>query len=309
MSLDEAVKLQKETPKTIMIDMYTDWCGWCKKMDAETFHNPAIANYINENFYAVRFNAETTDTIEYLGKTYINLNTGKRSSHQLAQFLLSGRMSYPTIVYIDFEFNVNPVPGYMTVSQIEPLLVYFAERLNKNCDYVDFSQDFKNTFAPDSTSQVSGSINWMKFDDAIKAMNEKPKKLIMFMNSDFNNSSKIMLTSTFKHPYIADFINKNFYAVRINYDTQDTLSLLGKTFINEKNTAGYPNQLAIALLQPDIKLPATVFFAEDFSIIFALRGYHPPKTLERYLEFIRQDLFKGGDWEKFNQEFKSNLNK
>jgi thioredoxin-related protein len=307
-SFEEAIAKQKENPKTIMIDMYTDWCGWCTKMDAETFHNPDIANYINTYFYAVKFNAERTDTMIYEGKTYVNLNTGKRSSHQLAQQLLSGRMSYPTIVYIDYENNVNPIPGFMDVNSLEPLLIYFTERINKNCEFLDFKQDFINTFMPDSTSKTDGSINWLKFDEAMVLMKEKPKKLILFVNSDFNNGSKLMLGSSFRHPVISEFVNNNFYAVKINYDTKDTLEIKDNIFINEQISPNYPHQLVISLLQPDIRLPSTVFFDKDFSLIFALRGYFPPKVLERYLEFIGQDLHKtGGDWQKFNNEFKSKL--
>ena len=77
---------------------------------------------------------------------------------------LNGRMSYPTIVYIDYEGNVNPVPGFMDVKSIEPILVYFTERINKNCDFNDFRQDFINTFSPDSTSKTEGNINWISFD-------------------------------------------------------------------------------------------------------------------------------------------------
>ena len=49
-SLEEAVALQKKKPKKIFIDMYTDWCGWCKRMDATTFTDPAVSAYLNENF-------------------------------------------------------------------------------------------------------------------------------------------------------------------------------------------------------------------------------------------------------------------
>ncbi|MDD2637032.1 MAG: DUF255 domain-containing protein, partial [Bacteroidales bacterium] len=294
MSFEEAVKLHEENPKTILIDMYTDWCGWCKKMDAETFSNPQIVSYINANFYPVKFNAEGTDTIEYKGKTYVNSNSGRRSSHQLAQELMGGRMSYPTIVYIDFENNINPVPGFMDVRKIEPLLVYFAERINKNCSYDSFNRGFVDTFMPDSLTNTEGEINWLSLDKVNYLMDTAPKKILLYINSDYSNGSKIMLASSFTHPVISDFINENFYPVKINFDTSDTLRIADNVFVNEKKVLGYPNQLAIALLQPDIKLPATVFFGDDFSLIFALKGYFPSEVLERYLEFISRDLYKSG---------------
>ena len=72
-SFDEAIKLNSGYPKKkILIDVYTDWCGWCKKMDAVTFSNPVIASYINEHYWAVKLNAEGYDTIIYNGVTYTN---------------------------------------------------------------------------------------------------------------------------------------------------------------------------------------------------------------------------------------------
>ncbi|HUM32628.1 MAG TPA: DUF255 domain-containing protein [Bacteroidales bacterium] len=304
MSFEDAIKAHKENPKTIFIDMYTDWCGWCKKMDRETFSNPDIANYINTYFYPVKFNAERTDTVEYNGTKYINPNSGPRSSHQLAQVLLNGRMSYPTIVYIDFENNVHPVPGYMDVQNIEPILVYFAERLNKNCDYSDFRVDFFNTFYPNENSYNTASINWISFETLDKKMKENPKKFLILVNSNYNNSSKVLLGSALKHPVIARLINENFYSVKIDYDTNDTIVFMNNKFFNEQKAPNYPHQLPIALLQPDIRLPSIAFFDKDYNYIFPLRGYFPPKTLERYLKFMIQDLHKtGGDWQKFNQEF------
>lgn len=308
LTIQEAVKLQEENPKTILIDMYTDWCGWCKKMDAETFDNPNIANYINTYYYPVKFDAEGKDTIVFRGQTYTSQNLSQRSTHQLANFLMNGRMSYPTIVYIDYEFNINPVPGFMNSSTIEPLLIYFSERINKNADYSHFAQDFKNTYDPDSTAKVDGNINWLNIDAANMLIKEKPKKMLVFINSEYNNGSKIMLASSFRHPVISNYINENFYPVKFNYDTKDSVSFLGNIFINEQKAPGYPNQLAIALLQPDIRLPSIVFFDEKLGLIFALRGYYPPQTLERYLDFIGNDLYKNGtDWMKFNESFKSKL--
>lgn len=58
MGFNEAIEACKKEPKMIFIDVFTDWCGWCKRMDATTFKNPVIAKYMNDKFYAVKFDAE-----------------------------------------------------------------------------------------------------------------------------------------------------------------------------------------------------------------------------------------------------------
>lgn len=65
MTLSEAMEKVKTQPKPIIMDFYTDWCGWCKQMMRTTYANPDIAQYLNTNFYPVKFNAETRETIEY----------------------------------------------------------------------------------------------------------------------------------------------------------------------------------------------------------------------------------------------------
>src|SRR5210317_470735 len=57
-------------PKKMFIDVYTDWCGWCKKMDRDTFGNPEVAAYMDENFYMVKLDAEQKEPIEFRGKTF-----------------------------------------------------------------------------------------------------------------------------------------------------------------------------------------------------------------------------------------------
>jgi len=90
-SFEDAYQLNKKKPKKIFIDVFTDWCGWCRKMDAETFTNPAIGEYMMDHFYCVKLNAERKDTLIIDGVTFTNPNpTGKRSTHQLAVELLKG---------------------------------------------------------------------------------------------------------------------------------------------------------------------------------------------------------------------------
>ena len=69
-SFEEAVMLSEKTPKKLFIDVYTSWCGWCKKMDATTFKEKEVVSFINENFYPVKLNAETRDTIRFREKEF-----------------------------------------------------------------------------------------------------------------------------------------------------------------------------------------------------------------------------------------------
>ena len=148
-TLEEAEKLNKVKPKKFLIDVYTDWCGWCKKMDKETFNHPVIAAYLNENFYPVKFNAETNDTIVFNGGKYINLNKGARSTHPLAASLLGWRMSYPSIVYLSENLEyLGPMPGYKTADQMEMILSFIAQDKFKTVTMEDFQKTFVGKIKP-----------------------------------------------------------------------------------------------------------------------------------------------------------------
>ncbi len=130
MSLSEAVELNKKTPKKIFIDFYTSWCGWCKKMDASTFSNPKIVQYMNANYYAVKFNAETKETVKFNGNSYTFSEAGRRGANQLAIDLASsnGRLGYPTVVVLGENLNkLNAFPGFKDVTAMDKILKYYGE--------------------------------------------------------------------------------------------------------------------------------------------------------------------------------------
>ena len=106
-TLKEAEELNKKEPRIFFIDVYTDWCGWCKEMDRVSFSHPVIAEYLNAHFYPVKLNAETRDTILFGGHVFINKGTGQRPSHDLAISLLNGKMSYPSVVYLNSKYQIG----------------------------------------------------------------------------------------------------------------------------------------------------------------------------------------------------------
>ncbi|OQC61733.1 MAG: thiol:disulfide interchange protein precursor [Bacteroidetes bacterium ADurb.Bin012] len=137
-------KNEGKIKKKVFIDVYTDWCGWCKKMDATTFSEKAVASYMNEHFYCGKLNAERCDSIRYNGKIYVNTcPSSKKSAHQLAIALLQGRMYYPSYVILD-ENNqkLTSFEGYLKPEEMMPILVYFAENHYLKMSWENFKKEY-----------------------------------------------------------------------------------------------------------------------------------------------------------------------
>ena len=147
-TMEEAIALNKKHPKKFFVDLYTDWCGWCKKMDSGTFTDPVIAKYMNDNYWPVKFDAEGSEPITVNGNTYVNPNPGKsRSTHQLAVALLNGKMSYPSFAFLDQEVKlITVLPGYNTPEKIEPVLHFIVEEAYKKESFQDYQATFKGSF-------------------------------------------------------------------------------------------------------------------------------------------------------------------
>jgi thioredoxin-related protein len=125
---DEALALSAKEPRKMFIDVYTDWCGWCKRMDATTFKDPKVVEHINANYYAVKFDAEQKEEIEYNDHTFKFIPSGRRGVHELAYALLDGQLSYPSYVYLDNQQRRLYISkGYKQVEQMMTELNYFTD--------------------------------------------------------------------------------------------------------------------------------------------------------------------------------------
>ena len=147
MTFEEALKLQELDPRKIFIDMYTDWCGWCKRMDKETFQNDEIARYINQNFYPVKFNAETKNDIKFQNETYSFIQQGGRAYHELAVKLSErlGRLSYPTVIFMDENLDIiQPIAGFLDVEQFAPIISYIAGEHYLQTPWKQFQSNFSH---------------------------------------------------------------------------------------------------------------------------------------------------------------------
>lgn len=147
MTFEEAVAKSKTEKRKIFIDVYTDWCGWCKVMDKKTFHNPAVAKVLNEKFYPVRFNAEQREDVVFQGTTFKFIPYGNRGTHQLAAALLNNQLSYPTVVFLDEEFKmIAPLPGYREAAEFHKIALFIGEDHYKTQKLEEWEAQYKSPF-------------------------------------------------------------------------------------------------------------------------------------------------------------------
>ena len=91
---NEGYTMAVKKKKIIIVDIYTDWCGWCKKMDRDTYAKQSIIDMLNKDFVAVKFNPEVKfDTYDIEGAKYNN-------STLFAMLCNNERVGYPTTVFL-----------------------------------------------------------------------------------------------------------------------------------------------------------------------------------------------------------------
>ena len=170
MTFEEAVAKAKKEPRPIMIDIYTSWCGPCKLMTKNTFGDKQVADYLNKNFYCVKFDAECFDTVklDIIVKDTIREN-GKikeikdkqqtikfvngapkgtpKSAHQFAYSILDGQLSYPSIVFLTPNVSrLNIIKGYHPTNLFEPIIKYYGTGNYQTKTYDEFSKTFVPEF-------------------------------------------------------------------------------------------------------------------------------------------------------------------
>lgn len=148
LTFEEAMVLYEQEPKKLLIDLYTDWCGWCKVMDRNTYGNAVIASYINENFYAIKFNAEQKEPVEFNGHTFEFIpNAGRKGTHSIAYAVTGNKLSgYPMTVFMDEQLRIiQPISGYLKPNQMEPIITFIGEGYYMNTKWEDFKKNHKST--------------------------------------------------------------------------------------------------------------------------------------------------------------------
>lgn len=302
LTLKEAQEKNKEVQKPFIIDIYTDWCGWCKHMMRTTYSNEGIAGYINTNFYPVKFNAETKDTIEYNGKIYKPTSKDPKTPHELAIKFLGSSLSYPSTMFVtnNFEFNLLS-QGFVEDKKLEPLLIFMVENAWRNSVYDEFNRHFTNTFY--DTVFPKAPVKMYTLAQVQALQKKKPRKVLVNIGADFCNTCKVMSKTTYLDSAVANYINKNFYLIDFNAMSADTI-VLNKEKYFKVMAGNFPvHSLALKFTANRFSFPALCVLDEQLNTIDVLNFYQSPERLRPIMEFIASNKYKTQPFNDFMQEY------
>jgi thioredoxin-related protein len=146
-TFEEAIELNKKEPRKIMIDVYTDWCGWCKVMDKSTFNDSIVSKYLNEKYYPVKLNAEQKEDIVFNGVTFKFVAQGSRGYHELAAALLNNQLSYPSTVFLDENIRIIHVQkGYMKAQPFDEIIRFIGDDYYKTTTWEAWKTSYKSPY-------------------------------------------------------------------------------------------------------------------------------------------------------------------
>ena len=156
-------------------------------------------------------------------------------------------------------------------------------------------------------------IKWMSLDEALAAQKKKPKPIFMDVYTDWCGPCKMLDKNTFQTKEVSEYISKNYYAVKLDAESKENITLFGRTFSNPGFVNGkkrnsmheFTNFMNVNAV------PTTVFLDEQSMPITILQGALTAKELEPYLLFIATDDYKKintrEQWENYQKKFKSSI--
>jgi thioredoxin-related protein len=304
LSLKEAQALNKTNPKPFLIDVYTDWCGWCKHMMKTTYSNPNIANYINQWYYPVQLDAETHDTIYYRDTMYVNTGTLPRAQHQLAIKLLGPKQSYPTTIFQFDDFKkTSIIPGFLDAQKIEPILIYFVENIWMNASFDDFNKYFNIANYDTAKLYKKVALKKYNFNEALLLNKTTPKKLLVNINADFCNGCNVMLKHSFADSVNVAYLNQNFYLIDFNVAYKDSIKFQNYVFKNDGSNGTNYHQMAFAFTNNNLVLPSTVVIDEQLKPLEVLPRYITAQNLAPILRFYGSNAYLTKNWQQFTADY------
>lgn len=128
-SFNEGMALAKKQNKQVLVDVYTDWCGWCKVMDQQTYADPGVTRYLNEKYVLIKLNPEKDGPVTFRGKQFA-------ASEFSAGIGVDG---YPATAFFDAsEQMITLVPGFVKAPEFLNIIRYIGEKKYNQMSFEEF---------------------------------------------------------------------------------------------------------------------------------------------------------------------------
>ncbi len=141
--------------KMFFIDFATDWCGWCKKMDKDTYEKSVVAAIMNHYYISVHFDAETKNTFLWNGKEYSNTASRRGNPHDFTRAVLGSQIGYPSVAIFDQQMNlVQVLSGYQGPDDFIKFICFFVNDNYKKYSYQKYMEIFDTQIYPEIKKEV-----------------------------------------------------------------------------------------------------------------------------------------------------------
>jgi thioredoxin-related protein len=205
------------------------------------------------------------------------------------------------MIYMDKQGKINPVPGYMSAIDIQPVLIFFGEDIHKSTPFDKFNTYFKKTYR--DSIQEQDLVEWLTLEEALKQQKRKPKKMLIQFYGSYSAASNIFQT-VLKDTAIAEYINETYYPVRFDVLSEATVEAFDTTFINKKQKHPFHN-FPVALLNGNMSLPALAIMNEEQKIMDRVQFFTTPVDLLPILHYYGEDVLGKQSWADYRKDFYS----
>ncbi len=306
LTFEQASTLNKENPRPLMVFCYKANDDSSKLMLNTTFTRKEVCLYLNNKYYPVKLDIGSKTDITFMdGKVY--KKDPSKPYHDLAAVLLGDNPVAPTVLLYDDENKGFSFKGYKKYYDMICMLVYVSENVQKTSKYETWAPAYFRTFPPEKqVNRIPMVVNWLPLNEALKLNKENPKGIFLTFFAKSSAASSVMLVNAFSHNKVAGYLNDNFYCVRIDAQTSDTLTW-DKQYINKHESGNY-HELAKTFMKDQMQFPSIFFFDKSNKLILTENLYLSPEALYILSNYVASGSYKTKAFTDFMKAFKFEFN-
>ena len=134
LNYEDGLKKGKLENKSIFVDFYTSWCGWCKKLDKDVYNDSAVKVVLARHFVTVKTNAES--------KRRFTLDDGKEYTDASLAREVFGVQGYPALWFLSAGGEkLTYIPGYVPKEKFVNILTFISSKAYQTKTFEDYEKE------------------------------------------------------------------------------------------------------------------------------------------------------------------------